>query len=98
MNAREKEKDEREFEQQLNETFESVTICGIEFKAGTVLKNCDPIAFRCALSDDPITYICDHCETEHPDEQEANDCCEELICGSCGDVCETEEAADDCCA
>ena len=58
MNIYEKEKDEKEFEDQLNEIYGEVEICGMKFDSGYVLKELDPTAFRCALSDEPIVYIC----------------------------------------
>ena len=35
-----------------------VTIAGIEFLASDILKNCDPVAYRCGLNDylDCISY------------------------------------------
>lgn len=36
----------------LNECYsEDVTICGMSFSQGEALKNLDPVAFRCSLSD-----------------------------------------------
>ena len=75
MKAYEIEKDEKEFEEYLNDCYPSVNICGIEMDQGTILKKCDPIAFRCALSYEPIKYGCSECDSEYDDEDEANDCC-----------------------
>ena len=75
MKAREVEKDERAYEEMLNDCYGTVTICGIEFEQGTALKELDPIAFRCGLSDEPVQYECSECSTVFDDEDEAEDCC-----------------------
>ena len=44
--------DEEElYEELLNETCEKVKIGNLEYEAGYVLKNIDPVAFRCGVSD-----------------------------------------------
>lgn len=40
-----------QYEDLLNETCEKVKICNLEYEAGHVLKNIDPVAFRCGVSD-----------------------------------------------
>lgn len=35
----------------LDDSFDPVIICGLEYAAGTALERIDPIAFRCAVSD-----------------------------------------------
>lgn len=75
MNAYEKEYDERDFEDMLNENYEEVNVLGITYGAGTVLKAVDPIAFRCAMSDEPVVWVCDECGEEYSDEDEAEECC-----------------------
>jgi len=77
MNAYEVEKDEKEFEDMLNDTFGTVDVCGMTMDAGTVLRECDPIAFRCALSDEPIIWACGECDEQYETEEEANECCQE---------------------
>ena len=37
----------------------SVTVCGMEFYPSDILKNCDPIAYRCAKSDYESNYDLD---------------------------------------
>ena len=39
------------YEEMLNECYEPVTICDAEYEQGSVLKELDPIAFRCEVSD-----------------------------------------------
>lgn len=76
MNAYEIEKDEKEFEDYLNDVYGEVNICGMEMLQGTILKECDPVAFRCALSDDePLQYGCSECDSIYNDETEAEECC-----------------------
>lgn len=71
------EKDEEEFEKMLNETYGEVEICGMMFEQGTALRELDPIAFRCALSDEPIQWQCSECDNIFDDEDEAEECCKE---------------------
>lgn len=68
------EMDEGEYEAYLNDSYGEVSICGTTMLQGTVLKECDPIAFRVALSDEPIRYKCDICNSEYDEEDEAQDC------------------------
>ena len=42
---------ESDFDEFLDDVEESVTIYGITFYPSDILKNCDPIAYRCAKSD-----------------------------------------------
>ena len=42
---------ESDFDEFLDETEQSVNVCGIEFYPSDILKSCDPIAYRCAKSD-----------------------------------------------
>lgn len=39
------------FENDLNERYDMVSVCGYEYEAGAVLREMDPIAFRCGFSD-----------------------------------------------
>ena len=40
----------------------SVTVCGMEFYPSDILKNCDPVAYRCAKSDYESNYDLDDVE------------------------------------
>ena len=42
---------ESEFDEFLDDSGKTVTVCGIEFYPSDILKSCDPIAYRCAKSD-----------------------------------------------
>lgn len=79
MNVYEKEKSENDYEQYLNDAFGTVEICGMTFDQGTALKELDPTAFRCGMSDEPIIYVCGECNREfQEDEQDkAEECCKE---------------------
>lgn len=39
------------YEEMLNECYEPVSICGFNYDQGHALRNLDPIAFRCGVSD-----------------------------------------------
>jgi hypothetical protein len=39
------------YEEQLNDCYESVSICGYNYDQGHALKNLDPIAFNCGVSE-----------------------------------------------
>jgi len=82
MNAYEKEVDEKEFEEMLNENYDTVKVMGMEYGQGTALKELDPIAFRCAMADEPVVWVCSECSAEFPEadhggdaEEFANECC-----------------------
>lgn len=40
-----------EYMEYLDEVYGEVTICGMTYSAGVALEACDPVAFRCGLSD-----------------------------------------------
>lgn len=75
MRAKEVEKDEKQFEERLNDIWGTVQICGYTFDQGTALKELDPTAFDCALSDEPIQWECDECGEVFDDEDDADECC-----------------------
>ena len=73
----EREKDEDAYEDMLNDIYGTVTVCGYEHDQGTLLREIDPTAFRCGLSDEPIEYECGECGEVFDDEGDAEECCEE---------------------
>jgi len=85
MNVTEVEKDEKDHEDYLNECFGEVDICGLKYAAGYALREIDPIAFQCGLSDMPLQYQCGECEKvfEEDEEDEAEECCQSH-CEWCG--------------
>ena len=79
----EHEEREKYSEQEYNEILDeqgTVNIAGMDFYPSDILKQCDPIAYRCGLSDiqeyEDI-YICPVCGEEHEDEDAALYCCQE---------------------
>lgn len=52
---------ESDFDSYLDDE-QSVTVCGLEFYPSDILKNCDPIAYRCAKSDYESNYDLDDVE------------------------------------
>lgn len=42
---------EREYDDELDETHQDYEIMGLSFSASQVLKECDPIAYKCGLND-----------------------------------------------
>ena len=51
INSFEYEISESDFDEFLDETEQSVNVCGMTFYPSDILKSCDPIAYRCAKSD-----------------------------------------------
>lgn len=80
MNAEEIELTDEEFEDILNELYEPVNICGMQYEQGTALKELDPIAFRCGKVDYTASnerWRCTECDSEFDNEDDANECCKE---------------------
>ena len=76
------EMDEKEYEDFLNESEPEVTIFGISYSAGMVLREVNPIAFHCAMLDyndmiakDIPQWECGDCGNVHRWEGYAEDCC-----------------------
>ena len=55
------EASEEEFNNFLDDCYESVTIAGMDFYASDVLKSCDPVAYRCMKSDYESNYDVEDC-------------------------------------
>ena len=70
---------EHELESMLEEILsEEVEIYGCAYSKFEILKEVDPIAFRCALADlqeDETIYICPICNSNYYNEYEAEQCC-----------------------
>jgi len=84
MNAIEKEVEitEAEYDEVLEEIYgKSVLVCGMDMYPPRVLKEMDPIAYRCGKGDyeDSLDRVweCDECGEEYKDEDEAEECCKE---------------------
>jgi hypothetical protein len=39
------------FDEYLDEVYGTFDVCGITFKASDIMKNCDPVAYRCYQAD-----------------------------------------------
>lgn len=76
MKAKEKTITEKEYEEMLNEIYPEVCLGnGLVFTAGRIIRELDPIAFRCGIADEPIKYCCSECEQVYDDKEEAEECC-----------------------
>ena len=42
---------ERNYDDELDETYQDYEIMGLSFSASQVLKECDPVAYRCGMND-----------------------------------------------
>ena len=62
INNFEYEISESDFDSYLDDVEETVTVCGVTFYPSDTLKNCDPIAYRCAKSDYESNYDLDDVE------------------------------------
>ena len=57
----------------------TVSAGGMEFYPSDILKNCDPIAYRCGMIDHfdgRESYECGECGEVFDDDDEAEECCE----------------------
>ena len=77
----EPELDDKEAEEELNNIYGDVEVCGIQYPSGMLLREVDPIAFRQTVIDledqMPHKWKCEECETEYDTEEEAEECCQE---------------------
>ena len=53
---------EEQFDDFLDDVEQSVNIYGIEFYPSDILKNCDPVAYRCAKADYEANFDVSDCE------------------------------------
>ena len=85
---------EAEYNDMITELYGSFKIGDLEFDAGDILEELDPIAFRVGKSDYeaelPVKYECGECKEEYEDRDEAENCCKET-CSECGELFEPEE-------
>ena len=59
INSFEYEISESDFDSYLDDSEETVNVCGMTFYPSDILKNCDPVAYRCAKSDYESNYDLD---------------------------------------
>jgi len=76
MKAFLKEITEDEFEDELNEIFGEIQIGTLIFSAGRIIRELDPVAFRCGMAEKEEVWICGECDKEFATEEE---CCKEDI-------------------
>lgn len=76
VNVEEVEMDEKDYEEMLNDVYGEIKIGNLTFWAGEIVKELDPIAFRCGLSED-VKFKCGKCREIYEDEEDAKNCCEE---------------------
>jgi len=95
MNVTEVDKDEDQFQYELDEQHELIVVFGQKYGAGYVLRELDPTAFRCALSDRPIQYECGECSRVYEEDEadEAEECCKPE-CNYCGGEHEADDEQD----
>ena len=77
MKAYLKEVSEDDYEAELDDIYGDVEICGMIFSSGRALRELDPIAFNCGISDKPDIWICGECNSEYETEDEAEERCKE---------------------
>ena len=93
---------EASFLDMLNESYGEVQICGMTMYQGDILKECDPIAFRCSMNDSQeynTIYECPICGKDHDDEDDALYCCQSddiYECEYCGSRYSLESECEDC--
>lgn len=73
INSFEYEISESDFDEFLDDTEQSVNVCGMGFYPSDILKSCDPIAYRCSKADHESNYDLDDVEeyTDLKDELES---------------------------
>jgi hypothetical protein len=79
VDATQKEITDEEYEEILNDSYPTVSICGHEYDAGHALRMIDETAFNCGKNDYEATlpYVCGDCGAEFDDEEDAEECCAE---------------------
>jgi len=77
MNAQLIEISDEDYEELLNEVYEKVHIGDFTFDAGRIMRELDPVAFRCGIAEEPEQWKCSECDDIYDTEEEAEDCCRE---------------------
>lgn len=87
MNPQEHYKSEREIQDELTEQYGIITIAGLEFDSGRILREFDEPFFNEVLAES-LQWECDICGAlyDEDDKESAESCCkEEFLCAECGD-------------
>lgn len=73
--------DDDEYQDYLTEVYDKVNVCGNVYDAGHVLREFDPVAFRCSKADFeselPPKWECTECGEIYDREDAASECCGE---------------------
>ena len=82
MNAIEREKEftEDDYADYLDEVLGDIEVGNLTFQASLIIRELDPIAFRCGMSDvelDP-EWECGECGEVFETEEDAEECCSEI--------------------
>lgn len=78
VNATEYEYSDDECEEMLTDIYGEIDVCGYKYDAGRLLKDIDPVAFNCALSEMQPLYVCGECNEHYEEQEDAESCCEEV--------------------
>jgi len=73
------EREEKEYDEFLDEAYGTVKVCGYEYDTSQILKEVDPTAYRCGFADwsscEPEQWQCSICNCVYDNKEEAEDCC-----------------------
>ena len=73
------EREEKEYDEFLDEVYGIVKVCEYEYNTSQILKEVDPTAYRCGFVDwldsEEERWICSICYCESDNEEEAENCC-----------------------
>ena len=76
---RERELTDEEYQLELDDLYGEVNVCGMTMRAGYVLREMDPTAFRCGKIDytDSLEHEweCGECGEAFDNEEDAENCC-----------------------
>lgn len=77
MNAKEIEMSEEEYDELLDDIYSPIEIGNLVFNPSRVLKELDPIAYRCGMADIETQWQCGECGNLYVSEYEAEECCQD---------------------
>lgn len=99
MNAQEHYKTEKEIQDELTEQYGDVTIAGLTFESGRILREFDVPFFDGCIAES-LQWECDCCGNlfDEDDKESAEECCKETFeCPVCGEEYDKPEEAEMCC-
>jgi len=77
MNAKEIEVTKEAYDGWLDEIYPPLEIGYLTFDASRVLKELDPIAYRCGMADISKQWACSECRSVYETKEDAEECCNE---------------------